>query len=59
MTSSHTTPQAEPFSGRSRLDPAHSSAESHVRHFYGLMTVKGHFTASRAHSTSTASRPLS
>lgn len=43
MTSSHTTPQAEPFSGRSRLDPAHSSAEFHVRHFYGLMTVKGHF----------------
>jgi len=26
-----------------RLDPADSSVEFHVRHFYGLMTVKGHF----------------
>ena len=25
------------------LDPARSSAEFHVRHFYGLMTVKGRF----------------
>src|ERR1700690_2785438 len=25
------------------LDPARSSVEFHVRHFYGLMTVKGHF----------------
>ena len=26
-----------------RLDPARSSVEFHVRHFYGLMTVKGRF----------------
>ena len=26
-----------------RLDPGRSSVEFHVRHFYGLMTVKGHF----------------
>jgi polyisoprenoid-binding protein YceI len=26
-----------------RLDPSHSSAEFHVRNFWGLMTVKGHF----------------
>src|SRR3954453_7846168 len=26
-----------------RLDPARSSVEFHVRHFYGLMTVKGEF----------------
>ncbi len=26
-----------------RVDPARSSIEFHVRHFYGLMTVKGHF----------------
>jgi polyisoprenoid-binding protein YceI len=30
-------------SGRWRLDPDHSSIEFHVRNFYGLMTVKGHF----------------
>lgn len=30
-------------SGTWRLDPAASSVEFHVRHFYGLMTVKGHF----------------
>ena len=29
--------------GRWRLDPSRSSVEFHVRHFYGLMTVKGHF----------------
>jgi len=29
--------------GAWRLDPARSSVEFHVRHFYGLMTVKGHF----------------
>jgi polyisoprenoid-binding protein YceI len=28
--------------GRWRLDPARSSVEFHVRHFYGLMRV-GHF----------------
>jgi polyisoprenoid-binding protein YceI len=26
-----------------QLDPGRSSVEFHVRHFYGLMTVKGHF----------------
>jgi polyisoprenoid-binding protein YceI len=30
-------------SGPWRLDPDQSSVEFHVRHFYGLMTVKGHF----------------
>jgi polyisoprenoid-binding protein YceI len=29
--------------GRWRLDPARSTVEFHVRHFYGLMTVKGRF----------------
>jgi len=29
--------------GTWRLDPARSSVEFHVPHFYGLMTVKGHF----------------
>ena len=29
--------------GRWRLDPTRSSVEFHVRNFYGLMTVKGHF----------------
>lgn len=29
--------------GAWRLDPTRSSIEYHVRHFYGLMTVKGHF----------------
>jgi polyisoprenoid-binding protein YceI len=29
--------------GSWRLDPSHSSVEFHVRHFYGLITVKGHF----------------
>ncbi len=29
--------------GTWRLDPARSSFEFHVRHFYGLMTVKGAF----------------
>jgi polyisoprenoid-binding protein YceI len=28
---------------RWRLDPTRSSVEFHVRHFYGLMTVKGRF----------------
>jgi polyisoprenoid-binding protein YceI len=30
-------------SGSWRLDPERSSIEFHVRHFYGLMTVKGRF----------------
>jgi len=29
--------------GTWRLDPGRSSVEFHVSHFYGLMTVKGHF----------------
>ena len=29
--------------GSWQLDRAHSSVEFHVRHFYGLMTVKGRF----------------
>ena len=29
--------------GSWRLDPSRSSVEFHVRHFYGLITVKGHF----------------
>jgi polyisoprenoid-binding protein YceI len=29
--------------GTWRLDPARSSVEFHVRHFYGLMTVRGRF----------------
>jgi polyisoprenoid-binding protein YceI len=36
-------------SGTWRLDPADSSVEFHVRHFYGLMTVTGHFE--RYHGT--------
>jgi len=32
-------------SGRWHLDPARSSVEFHVPHFYGLMTVKGTSTA--------------
>ncbi len=31
------------LSGAWRLDPTRSSVEFHVRHFYGLITVKGHF----------------
>jgi len=30
-------------SGSWQLDPTRSSVEFHVPHFYGLMTVKGHF----------------
>ncbi len=36
-------PTAEFATGAWRLDPARASVEFHVRHFYGLMTVKGHF----------------
>jgi polyisoprenoid-binding protein YceI len=31
--------------GSWQLDPERSSIEFHVRHFWGLMTVKGHFEA--------------
>ena len=37
------TPTADLATGAWRLDPARASVEFHVRHFYGLMTVKGHF----------------
>ena len=37
------TPVSELATGIWRLDPARSSVEFHVRHFYGLLTVKGHF----------------
>src|ERR687896_2145723 len=43
------TPTADLATGAWRLDPARSSVEFHVRHFYGLMTVKGHFD--RYHGT--------
>lgn len=36
-------PAANPTAGAWRLDPARSTVEFHVRHFYGLMTVKGRF----------------
>ncbi len=43
-----TTPPADPAQGSSaatrwRLDPAGSTAEFGVPHFWGLVTVKGHF----------------
>ena len=43
----HTEPiSAAPLTeGAWRLDPTHSSVEFHVRHFWGLITVKGHFSA--------------
>jgi polyisoprenoid-binding protein YceI len=37
------TPAPELATGAWRLDPVRSSAEFHVPHFYGLMTVKGRF----------------
>src|SRR3954452_8233468 len=44
-TQTTTTPAvaARLTDGRWRLDPARSSVAFHVRHFYGLMTVKGEF----------------
>jgi polyisoprenoid-binding protein YceI len=36
-------PTAALTGGTWRLDPARSTVEFHVRHFYGLMTVKGRF----------------
>jgi len=38
-----TGPAAPIADGAWRLDPARSSVAFHVRHFYGLMTVKGEF----------------
>lgn len=44
MTVDETSSGSSPASaGRWRLDPERSSVEFHVRHFYGLVTVKGHF----------------
>lgn len=37
------SPSAPSISGAWRIDPARSSVEFHVRHFYGAMTVKGRF----------------
>src|SRR3954452_12951386 len=46
-TTTHTTATpaaaARLADGSWRLDPARSSVTFHVRHFYGLMTVKGEF----------------
>src|SRR3954463_3674558 len=43
-TQTPTTPAASRLAdGVWRLDPARSSVGFHVRHFYGLMTVKGEF----------------
>jgi polyisoprenoid-binding protein YceI len=36
-------PTSSLTSGAWRLDPSDSTVEFRVRHFYGLMTVKGHF----------------
>jgi polyisoprenoid-binding protein YceI len=36
-------PRADLATGVWRLDPARAGVEFHVRHFYGLLTVKGHF----------------
>jgi polyisoprenoid-binding protein YceI len=38
-----TLPVTDLATGAWRLDPGRSSVEFHVPHFYGLMTVKGHF----------------
>jgi polyisoprenoid-binding protein YceI len=43
MTSTAQAPTTSTAQGAWRLDPKRSSVEFHVRHFYGLMTVKGHF----------------
>jgi polyisoprenoid-binding protein YceI len=42
QTTTHTA-AARIADGAWRLDPARSSVAFHVRHFYGLMTVKGEF----------------
>lgn len=43
MTATTEVPTTPISQGTWRLDPERSSVEFHVRHFYGLMTVKGHF----------------
>jgi polyisoprenoid-binding protein YceI len=42
-TSTSTSPVADIATGAWRLDPARSSVEFHVRHFFGLITVRGRF----------------
>jgi polyisoprenoid-binding protein YceI len=42
-TDQMTSPATPSATGTWRLDPTRSSVEFHVRHFYGLMTVKGEF----------------
>ena len=42
--------------GAWRLDPAHSSIEFHVPHFWGLITVKAISSATKGRSTSKPSR---
>ena len=42
-TRSTSTQPVDLGGGAWRLDPDRSSVEFHVRHFYGLVTVKGHF----------------
>src|SRR5215208_2285344 len=45
MSTIDQTRAAHPIAhGAWRLDPARSSVAFHVRHFYGLMTVKGEFS---------------
>jgi polyisoprenoid-binding protein YceI len=44
--------------GTWRLDPARSSVEFHVRHFYGLMTVKGRFDRYQGTLDLSASPPV-
>jgi polyisoprenoid-binding protein YceI len=43
MTATAQAPLTSTAQGTWRLDPKRSSVEFHVRHFYGLITVKGHF----------------
>ncbi len=45
MNTESPAPQSQslPVARRWRLDPAASTAEFRVRHFWGLITVKGHF----------------
>jgi polyisoprenoid-binding protein YceI len=43
QTTTTATVAARLADGSWRLDPARSSVAFHVRHFYGLMTVKGEF----------------
>src|SRR3954462_9000202 len=43
VTPTTTSAAAKITEGAWQLDPSRSSVEFHVRHFYGLMTVKGAF----------------